>query len=77
MCLWTCVNKGEIVCVWVSAWRESGERMNKGSCKKQICRLPVIHVTDEEHYETEENFSSTGKLPVNTGCQKKEKTRCE
>lgn len=51
MCLWMFLNKWDKICVWVSAWTESEERMNRDSCKKQICRLPGIHVTGDKYYE--------------------------
>lgn len=76
ICVCGCVNTGEdTACVWAYAWRESGQRINEVSSKKQICRPPGIYVTDEKQYEKEENFRSAGRMPVNTRRQRKERTR--
>lgn len=48
MCLWICVNKGDIVCVWVSAWWERGKQERRRTRGHVRSRFPRIHVKDEE-----------------------------
>lgn len=71
--MWTCVNKGDIECVRMSGRRETAENTDKGVVYRTKQSWQILYTDFQDIKEEGQILGSNGKLPVKTGCQRRNK----